>query len=251
MDLLGCSEIRPLLAASYDGEVSVEDQITVETHVVGCASCAGETRRLEAIGRTLRASAVSSGTLVDKAKGIAAIVVGRMKAEREQSIGARFDRLFEDLHLVWAALAATAATAFCGVLIAAAMNLTGPRRTDSLAAIMRAMACPGSNANPVRLNRRIQVPRVRPEAVLPTMLLSHAADEDDGGEKVFALSAVVTREGTIASLETLLTHGHSEEGVLNLLDVASAARFQPASFAGSPVAVNVVWLLAHTTVRGG
>ena len=251
MDLLGCSEIRPLLAASYDGELSVEDQIAVETHVVGCASCAGETRRTEVIGRTLRASAVSSGTLVGKAKGIAATVVSRMKAEREQSIGARCGRLFEDLHVVWAALGATATTALCGVLIAAAMYFTGPGRTDSLAAIMRAMACPGSNANPVRLHRRVQVPRVRPEAVMPTMRFSQAAGEDDGDEKVFALSAVVTREGTIASLETLLTHGYNEEGVLNLLDVASAARFQPASFAGSPVAVNVVWLLAHTTVRGG
>ena len=65
------------------------------------------------------------------------------------------------------------------------------------------------------------------------------------------LAAVVTREGTIAGLELLLASGHDEEVLLSLLEVASAARFEPARFAGSPVAVNLVWLLAHTTVRGG
>lgn len=45
--------------------------------------------------------------------------------------------------------------------------------------------------------------------------------------------------------------GHGEEVMLSLLDVAAAVRFEPASFAGVPVAVNMVWLLAHTTVRGG
>ena len=45
MDLLGCAEIRPRLAAYYDGELSVEGQIAVDIHVMGCAawsSVAGE-----------------------------------------------------------------------------------------------------------------------------------------------------------------------------------------------------------------
>ena len=251
MDLLGCSEIRPLLAASYDGELPVEDQIAVETHVAWCASCAGETRRLEAISRALRATAVSSSTLATELTGLSATVVSRMSAERGQSVWARFGWLFEDMHVVWAMLVAATTTAFCAVLMAAAMHNTAPGRTDSLAAIMTAMASPGSNANPVRLNQRIQVPRVQVEAVMPAMLLNQFPAEDDGDEKFFALAAVVTREGTIAGLEVLLASGHDEEVLLSLLDVASAARFEPARFAGSPVAVNLVWLLAHTTVRGG
>ncbi|MBM3769696.1 MAG: hypothetical protein FJW27_00100 [Acidimicrobiia bacterium] len=39
-------------------------------------------------------------------------------------------------------------------------------------------------------------------------------------------------------------------GVANLLDAVSRARFEPASVAGLPVAVNMVWMVAHTTVRG-
>ena len=251
MNLLGCSEIRPLLAASYDGELPVEGQIAVETHAAWCASCAGETRRLEAVSRALRATAVSSGTLATELTGLSATVVSRMSAERGQSVGARFGRLFEDMHVVWAMLVAATATAFCAVLIAAAMHGTAPGRSDSLAAIMTAMASPGSNANPLRLNPRIQVPRVQPEAVMPALLANQFPVEDDDDEKLFALAAVVTREGTIARLEVLLADGHDEEVQLSLLDVASAARFEPASFAGSPVAVNMVWLLAHTTVRGG
>ena len=68
---------------------------------------------------------------------------------------------------------------------------TAPGRTDSLAAIMTAMASPGSNANPVRLNQRIQVPRVQAEAVMPAMLLNQFPAEDDGDEKFFALAGDV------------------------------------------------------------
>ncbi len=89
---------------------------------------------------------------------------------------------------------------------------------------------------------------------MPAMLVSRRPG-DSGGyearEQDVALAAVVTREGTIAGLEVLLADGHDAEVMLSLLDVAAAVRFEPASFAGSPVAVNMVWLFAHTTVRGG
>ena len=254
MDLLGCAEIRPRLAASYDGELSVEGQIAIDTHVMGCAACAGDARRLEAIGRALRARTVSRNALADTAAGLAITVVSRMSAERDQSVKARVGRLFEDMHLVWAALGAVTSTACCILLIAATMYFTGPGRTDSLAAIMTAMASPGSNANPVRLDQSIQVPRVHREAIFPGMLVGRRPGDNGGYEargQDVALAATVTREGTIAGLEVLLADGHGEEVMLSLLDVAAAVRFEPASFAGSPVAVNMVWLLAHTTVRGG
>ena len=113
MDLLGCAEIRPRLAAYYDGELSVEGQIAIDTHVMGCAACAGDARRLEAIGRALRARTVSRNALADTAAGLAITVVSRMSAERDQSVKARVGRLFEDMHLVWAALGAVTSTACC------------------------------------------------------------------------------------------------------------------------------------------
>ncbi len=89
---------------------------------------------------------------------------------------------------------------------------------------------------------------------MPAMLISRRPSDTGGYEargQDVTLAAIVTREGTIAGLEVLLADGHDEDVMLSLLDVAAAVRFEPASFAGSPVAVNMVWLLAHTTVRGG
>ena len=183
MDLLGCAEIRPRLAACYDRELSVEGQIAVDTHVMECAACAGDARRLEAIGRALRASAGSRSrnALADTAAGLAITVVSRMSAERDQSVRARVGRLF-DMHLVWAALGAATSTACCILLIAATMYFTAPGRTDSLAAILTAMASPGSNANPVRLDQSIQVPRVHWEAIMPAMPVSRHPGGSGGCE---------------------------------------------------------------------
>ena len=71
------------------------------------------------------------------------------------------------------------------------------------------------------------------------------------------LSATVTREGTVSNLEILdgrdATAGAPEATdarVEELRDAVSHARFEPATRKGLPVAVNMVWLVAHTTVRG-
>jgi hypothetical protein len=40
------------------------------------------------------------------------------------------------------------------------------------------------------------------------------------------------------------------EVVVAMLDLASRARFEPAISGGLPVAVNVVWLVTSTTVKG-
>jgi hypothetical protein len=73
-------------------------------------------------------------------------------------------------------------------------------------------------------------------------------------EAVFALAAVVTREGRVRNLELLTPDTRApqvrQRDVLELLDAVSQARFEPARAGGAPVAVNLVWLVAHTTVRG-
>jgi hypothetical protein len=97
----------------------------------------------------------------------------------------------------------------------------------------------------VAIDARVQMPRA-----LDAALSSSSATDD----AVFALAAVVTREGTISNLEMLRTSGRpgavdaKAEGAL--MDAMSRARFEPAQMAGLPVAVNMVWVVAHTTVRG-
>jgi hypothetical protein len=77
-------------------------------------------------------------------------------------------------------------------------------------------------------------------------------------DAVFALAAVVTREGRIQNLELL--PGERAVGdkkvrpdvLLAMLQAASQVEFEPAKATptGAPVAVSMVWVLANTTVKG-
>ena len=71
------------------------------------------------------------------------------------------------------------------------------------------------------------------------------------------LSAVVTREGRLVNLElhpeggqTPAAGSSEARAVQSMLGAMAQARFEPARVAGLPIAVNMVWLVTHTTVRG-
>ncbi len=178
-------------------------------------------------------------------------VVNRMKAEENVSWQVRFQLMFEDAHLVYAGAAAAVAALVCVVVMLGMMRFaTSPPQPDSLAALINLLT-PGSNQNPV-------VPR--PNVLMPKPLdqaFATGPEFDGNDDAVFTLAAVVTREGRVANLELLRESGNgvvpgTDEAkvVANLLDAVSRARFEPASVEGLPVAVNMVWLFAHTTVRG-
>ena len=61
------------------------------------------------------------------------------------------------------------------------------------------------------------------------------------------LAANVTREGHL-SLRTLSSSVDGQK-VQALVDALSRGRFEPALFAGDPIAVNLVWVVAHMTVK--
>ena len=78
-------------------------------------------------------------------------------------------------------------------------------------------------------------------------------------EAVFALAAVVTREGRDLGLRAAAVGArdaaaarraarHDDE-VTALLDAVRQSRFAPAQTPDGAVAVNMVWLLARTTVK--
>jgi hypothetical protein len=113
--------------------------------------------------------------------------------------------------------------------------------------VIGALADPGSNRNPLSVDGRMLLPRPASAGEMSPPVLS-------GEEAVLMLSAVVTREGELRDLAVLEPglRGLSSENpaVLKLLNTVSQTRFQPARAGGAPVAVNVVWMLAHTTVFG-
>jgi hypothetical protein len=67
-------------------------------------------------------------------------------------------------------------------------------------------------------------------------------------DSMLALSAVVTRDGSVADV-SVLRNSTGREPMTSLLSAISQARLQPAELEGSPIAVNLVWLVAQTTVR--
>lgn len=245
MSTLDCRQVRRQLAAYHDGELAMDTQVAVQVHLRACATCLVERRRLAEVGSLLRASV--AGRVPEERGRIERHVLARLQAERQTSWRHAFEGLFEDMHLVWAAAGATAATAVILCAVVATMALALREQPLSMAAAIGAMASPGSDRNPVSVDGRMRLPRSNPDALLKSVVV-------DRDEAVFALAAVVTREGRVRNLE-LLTPDISalpveEREILELLGAASQARFEPARAGGAPVAVNLVWLVAHTTVRG-
>ena len=248
MRLLTCAAVRRRLAAFHDRELPVAEMISFEGHIKDCPPCAGELAELEEIGSLLRTA--STRVAADEWEGLAPGVVGRMCAENHESLRARMGRVFEDMHLVWIALASTTATFLCGAIALGTLQFASPERHDSMAAVIAVMAAPsGSDLNPARLDGRYRFPSVPQDGVVQRTLESTAlADGVSDIDRMLAVSAVVTREGFVSDLEVLGNDRHSRQ-ISSILDAISQTRLQPAELEGSPVAVNLVWLLAQTTVK--
>lgn len=242
MTLLTCAAVRRRLQAFYDRELPVRELISIEAHLHDCPPCARDLHVLQSVGAALRAAAAPAPS--DDWTGLRSSVISRMRAEAHESWAARAGRAFDDLHLVWIGLASTVATIVCSGVVLSMLHFASPERQDSLAAVIAVMAAPsGSDLNPARLDGRIRVPSVPENGVVYAALESSAME----GDLVVPLSAIVTREGRVSGLEILNKDQDLREAAL--VDKLSRGRLEPARFGGSPVAVNLVWLVAHTTVK--
>jgi hypothetical protein len=233
-----CRLIRRQLSAFHDGELPVGEQVAVEVHLRECPACAAEVETIEALGACVRAGASSNGVDPEFWEGLPSIVVSRMKAEEAESISGRTGRMFEDLHLVWAALGATGATVACLALIFTIcyFAVTSPA---------------GSNQNPAIPNAFMTLPSMNSD-IFP--VATPTSDE----ESVLALSAVVSKEGKFDNIALITSTGAKRranktdgQAVKELVDALSKVRVTPARYAGSPapVAVDMVWLYASLTVK--
>jgi hypothetical protein len=248
MMLLTCPDVRRQLAAFYDRELPVAEMIAFEGHINGCDACSRELADLSGVGTALRIASAPAPS--DDWAGLTPGVITRMRAENHESLRSRTERLFEDLHLVWIALASTTATFLCGAIALGTLHFASPERHDSMAAVIAVMAAPsGSDLNPARLDWRYRPPSVPQDGVVQRTLENSVLVDTVTDDTMLAVSAVVTREGGVADL-SVLTNDRDHRHVTNLLDAISQARLQPAEFGGAPVAVNLVWILAQTTVKG-
>ncbi|MBM3777457.1 MAG: zf-HC2 domain-containing protein [Acidimicrobiia bacterium] len=258
--VVGCESARPFLADLLDDELGVEEQVMVEAHLRSCRTCAAHLEDLKLIGASLRNVAVRTPWGTVDVDGLAMAVLGRTCAEREASWPVRARRLLEDRHVMWAGAGATVGMLACVLLTLGVVTATDRRSGDSLAAVIDALGAPGSDRNPVALTYHVSPPRLAiPDYYDDAPELTRIPKND----AVFAFAATVTREGRIAGYELLRSHYPAEDGggrmvslpppptELSFLESAvSTVRFSPAQLGGSPVAVNLVWLVARTTVKG-
>ncbi len=256
MTELTCMAVRQRLAAFHDDELPVQQRIAVQAHVNVCDGCLGELQeRYQAVGTALKLAAAPGPA--DDWTGLTPGVIGRMRAEANQTWMARLTRTFDDMHLVWIGLAATAGTLVCGAVVLGLLHFASPERDDSLRAMITVMAAPaGSNLNPVNLDdlmmstvqmlppRPIQAPTVPRDGVVRASLERSGTE----GDMMAAFSAVITREGNISGVELLADTGRRRQ-VEQLMNEISAGRLEPARYGTNPVAVTCVWLVEHMTVK--
>jgi anti-sigma factor RsiW len=245
-----CGGVRRQLSAFHDEELSVEERIAIAGHLLECPACAVEAEDLRTIAEALRgaAAAIQTDWRADLS-GMQSDVLGRVRAEREESLLSRAGRLLDDPRRLWATGCAVVASTTCALLIVGGLAAAAGDHARSLAAAVQVLV----DAAQVRARGPVVLPRVNSDAVMPAAALSQR-----GGENaVSAFTAVVTPDGRLVEVQLLdaeSSAGKSGERTpqltADLLAAAATARFEPARIAGAPVAVNVVWLLASTTVRG-
>jgi hypothetical protein len=264
MNGMSCQGTRRRLSAFHDGELPTKEQVAVELHLRGCERCASESAAYNALGDALRVRAARMAAVRESdLEALQSETLSRLAAEREQSVPATVGRMFEDMRLGFAALGSTAAS-LVSILLIVGIFYFGPQseRPDSLSGMMQMLSAQDHSVD-VRdlVGQQIGEPSARDrEAMSASALLPSPPVRPDGTiepqmseeDAVFALAAVVTRQGRIASLEVVRsdqTPSADREQIVRLLDQVSRARLEPARVGGSPVAARRVWVMAHTTVR--
>jgi len=244
MTHLTCTAVRPRLAEYHDNELALQERIAVQGHLNGCESCTEELDGFYAVTCALRVAAAPGPA--DDWTGLRPGVISRMRAEANEALTARVNRLFDDLHLVWIGLASTAGTLMCGAIALGMLHFASPERDDSLRAMLAmASAIPGSDLNPAGIDGlAVQAPSV-PEDGLVTASMERSGQ---GAEQMLTFQAVITRSGNIAAMQAL-GNGRGSREVTLLINEISQGRLTPARYGADPIAVNLVWLIEHMTVK--
>jgi hypothetical protein len=241
---LTCAAVRQRLAAFHDDELSVQDRIAVQAHVNLCDGCRSELNGYEDVSSALRLAAPPGPA--DDWTGLTPGVISRMRAEASEAWLARMARMFDDMHLVWIALASTAATLLVGTIVLGMLRFASPEREDSLRGLLAMVsAVPGSDLNPAGIDGlAVQAPSVPEDGIIKSSL----ERSGQGAEQMVAFAAVITRDGNIAAMQALGESRGSRQ-VAALITELSRGRLEPARYGTDPLAVSMVWVVEHVTVK--
>ena len=272
---VGCNHARTLLEGLVDGELSMAEQLAVESHLRWCDTCALRVEDMRAIGAALRVNSAvrpvtdaENGTLTVLTDGL----LVRVRAERAQSFRSRVREMFADRRLLWPALGATSAVLLCVAAAVSVLHSATVQTRDSLAAMISDIGAPGTEKWPLRpADNGVSIPRLsdddegcrsrrcRDSALRASGTLELMPEDD----VIYALRAVVGRDGTIGNYEFLLSDNDALPGdraaaarnaahELALINAVRSTKFEPAQTPlRRAVAVDMVWVIAKTTVIAG
>jgi putative zinc finger protein len=266
---VGCEYAREHLEAFADGELPVTEQVAVESHLRWCRTCAARVEDVRLIGDSIRVASPAQSLASDEARAVSVVhdtVLMRLRTERELSLATRIRDMFTDMRLLWPALGATVAVFFCVSGVVGVLQLASRERPESLAKMLETLSNPGTESNPLRPGNtarydpvfKVYIDSNRSGGIsIPRVLDDGAFEGLSSQDGMFAVAAVVTRDGRVANYELLSSErtGESEKPVhANELaavgDVVRQSRFAPAQTSlGRTVAVNMVWLMVATTVK--
>src|SRR5687767_1952976 len=161
---VGCDHARELLDGLVDGELSMADQVAVESHLRWCRTCALRVEDMRLIGASIRLGSPVGGPDGHRDEAVAAIndaVLMRLRVEREQSLTVRMRDMFSDRRLLWPALGATAAVLLCMGVASSVLQASTTEQPESLAAMIATLSDRGSERNPLRpADNGVSIPRI-------------------------------------------------------------------------------------------
>jgi hypothetical protein len=257
---VGCDHARTLLEGLIDGELSMADQLAVESHLRWCDTCALRVEDMRLIGSSLRATSaarpaddVDDGALTVLTESL----LVRVRTERAHSFASRVREMVTDSRLLWPALGATASVLLCVAAASSVLRASTVQEPDSLAAMISALGSPGSEMRPLRpADNGISFPRLSDDDGMGTSGTIEQIPEDD---VIYAFRTVIGRDGSPS--DTALLSGNdapladrravarAAAQEMALLNAVNKTRFVPAQTPlGHAVAVDMVWLVAKTTV---
>jgi anti-sigma factor RsiW len=240
---LPCDRAWDLLEPFVDDELPMSEQVVLEAHLRWCDTCQARVEDMRLIAGAVRAGSVVRPLDPQVTAALTAMrrdVLARVDAEHTQSLAVRGRELVTDVRYVWPALGATLALILCVYAATSVSRIARAVSPNSMAALIAVLASPGSDQNPLYLDADMLAPR--------GLFVGEALARIPEEEAAFAVAAVVTRQGRVSNYEVLSSSDLSEHAAVR--DMVSQSRFKPAQTPDGAVAVNVVWLLTRTTVKG-
>ena len=125
-----CFDVVRSLGAYVDDELPGAERILVSEHLEDCHHCARELESLSEIGQALRLGS-KGGNVDHMLAGLASGVTSRIGAERSQSWGATWNRIFDDWHWVGIGVGAVAG-AFVTLVVASSMLVTSITQLEQM-----------------------------------------------------------------------------------------------------------------------